>query len=287
MSMTKLVIRRWQPRFVSSANHMRRKNQLMKFAESLQDRIVRQEVILESSEEDAGGKQTQSLAMMAAETAVRRALTVSEKRHNDLVNVLKKVETATRKGNFADAWEMLDDLLIDRCTKDEIVYAATERAVARMEERAQNRGGGGGGGKGKSKGKAKGKGKGNDGGEVDPLAALLKEHSRIREAIRNHNVRVVGGEARLRTTYAWWSRTYLPRLDAAKATGDNAVIADAQDAERWSAGKVVAELLQVCMFFYHFGSLCNDVHLAFSSWSSSQRNRIRWTVSFWSPSRRC
>lgn len=42
LSMTKLVIRRWQPRFVSSANFMRRKNQLMKFAESLQSRIIRQ-----------------------------------------------------------------------------------------------------------------------------------------------------------------------------------------------------------------------------------------------------
>jgi hypothetical protein len=97
LSMTKLVIRRWQPRFVSSANFMRRKNQLMKFAESLQSRIIRQEMILESSEtDDAAQKQTQNLAMMAAETAVKRALAVSEKRHVDLMNTLTKVETATR-----------------------------------------------------------------------------------------------------------------------------------------------------------------------------------------------
>jgi hypothetical protein len=222
---------------------MRRKNQLMKFAESLQSRIVRQEVILESSEEDAVAKQTQSLAMMAAETAVKRALAVSEKRYIDLNNTMIKVATATRKGNFADAWEMLDDLLIDRCTKDEVVYASTERAVTRMQDRVQNKGGGG-GGKGK-KGKGKGKGKGSAGDDVDPLAALLSSNQAIREAIRNHNVRVVAGEARLQTTYAWWNRVYLPKLMTALATKNDAVIADAQDAERWSAGKVVAELLQV------------------------------------------
>jgi hypothetical protein len=113
---------------------------------------------------------------------------------------------------------MLDDLLIDRCNKDEIVYNSTERAVARMEERVKAHASGAGGGSGKPKGGKKGKGGKGGGGkgggdpdEDDPLTSLLKEAAKCREAIRNHNVRVLAGEARLHTTFAWWRRNYLPR----------------------------------------------------------------------------
>jgi len=234
LSMTKLVIRRWLPRFVATKANMKRKTQLMRFAESLQSRIIKQDKIIESSEEAAGGDtQTVKSAITAATIAVERALERSEARQKDLARVIADVEKYTRKNQFAVAWEALDDLLIERCTADESVYASTERAMDRLLQRTRKKGGGG-GKKGQKGPTAK-----------EQVDTLNKQHIEIKDAIRTHNVRVIAGQARLKTTYAWWNRTYLPKVVAARDTGDRVAIVDAEDAEKWAAGKVVAELLQL------------------------------------------
>lgn len=242
----KLIVRKWMGKVQPQKSEQSTSGALRDYSKSLQDRIIQQEVIVEKDDSIVDdGRPTMSVtsSMISARSSVKKMIGVSAKRREDLDSVLKTVETATKRGKYADAWARLDDFLLDRLAKDAEQYRITDRAIKRLEERTADGKGQSGGKKGKS-GKGKGGSKGKGGEEEFGMKELLAEYEAALGTIKEHRCQVDAMLARLKVTYTWWLEGYAQKTESS----DLAEVQDAKDNEHWACGLVLEELFEVVRF---------------------------------------
>lgn len=243
----KLIVRKWQGKMKAQREEQSTLRAIRDFAESLTDRVIKTESIVETDENAADNKVSIKSAVMSSRESIKKTVKISTDRKVDLDQVLEKVQSDTKRGRFADAWLKLDDFLLERCEKDKDQYNLTHKAIANLKARTAEQKSGA-GGKGKKSGGKRGGGKKAD-EPAEEMDQLLKQYDEGLKVVSDHNVQVIALAARVQVTFTWWLEQYA-KSDVCKAanaadSGLDALMADALDNELWACGQVVAEIFKV------------------------------------------